>query len=46
MNEHHEDSFRECKVENDIRDVPKTLVAFANSLPSGETATLIIDEKD
>jgi predicted HTH transcriptional regulator len=41
-----EDSLREKKVENDLKDWPKTLVAFANSVAPGDTATIFIGEKD
>ena len=41
-----EDSLREKKVENDLRDLLKTLVAFANSVAPGDTAQLFIGEKD
>lgn len=41
-----EDSLKEKKTENDLKDVLKTLVAFANSVAPGDTATLYIGEKD
>lgn len=41
-----EDSLREKKVENDLRDLLKTLVAFANSVAPGDTAQLFVGEKD
>jgi len=41
-----EDSLKEKKTENDLKDVLKTLVAFANSVAPGDTATLFIGEKD
>ena len=41
-----EDSLLERKVESDLRDLLKTLVAFANSVPPGHIATILIGEKD
>jgi hypothetical protein len=41
-----EDSLREKKVENDLKDLLKTLVAFANSVAPGDTAQIFIGEKD
>jgi hypothetical protein len=41
-----EDSLREKKVENDLKDLLKTLVAFANSVAPGDTAKIFIGEKD
>lgn len=41
-----ESRFLERKVENDLKDVRKTLVGFANSLDEGETAVLLIGERD
>jgi predicted HTH transcriptional regulator len=41
-----EDSLKEKKTESDLKDVLKTLVAFANSVAPGDTATLFIGEKD
>ena len=41
-----EDSLLERKVESDLRDLLKTLVAFANSVRPGHTATILIGEKD
>ena len=41
-----EDSLREKKVESDLKDLPKTLVAFANSVGPGDTAQIFIGEKD
>jgi hypothetical protein len=41
-----EDSLREKKVENDLRDLLKTLVAFANSVAPNDTAQIFIGEKD
>jgi hypothetical protein len=33
-----EDSLREKKVESDLKDLLKTMVAFANSVAPGDTA--------
>lgn len=41
-----EDSLLERKVESDLKDLLKTLVAFANSVRPGHTATILIGEKD
>src|SRR5712691_4902170 len=41
-----EDSLREKKVESDLKDLLKTLVAFANSVAPGDTAQIFIGEKD
>lgn len=41
-----EDSLREKKVESDLKDLLKTLVAFANSVAPGDTARIFIGEKD
>ncbi len=41
-----EDSLKEKKVESDLKDLLKTLVAFANSVAPGDTAQLFIGEKD
>ena len=41
-----EDSLLERKVESDLKDLLKTLVAFANSVKPGHTATLLIGEKN
>jgi predicted HTH transcriptional regulator len=41
-----EDSLREKKVESDLGDLLKTLVAFANSVAPGDTARIFIGEKD
>lgn len=41
-----EDSLRENKVENDLKDLLKTLVAFANSVAPGDTAKIFIAERD
>jgi len=41
-----EDSLREKKVESDLRDLLKTLVAFANSVAPGDTAQIFIGERD
>jgi hypothetical protein len=41
-----EDSLREKKVESDLKDLLKTMVAFANSVAPGDTAKIFIGEKD
>jgi hypothetical protein len=41
-----EDCLREKKVESDLKDVLKTMVAFANSVAPGDTAMIFIGEKD
>ena len=41
-----EDSLLERKVESDLTDLLRTLVAFANSVRPGHTATILIGEKD
>jgi hypothetical protein len=41
-----EDSLREKKLENDHKDLPKTLIAFANSVAPGDTARIFIGERD
>jgi hypothetical protein len=41
-----EDNLLERKVESDLKDLLKTLVAFANSVKPGHTATILIGEKD
>lgn len=41
-----EDSLSEKKVESDLKDLLKTLVAFANSVAPGDTAKIFIGEKD
>lgn len=41
-----EDRLREKKVESDLKDLLKTMVAFANSVAPGDTAQLFIGEKD
>src|SRR5882672_1438449 len=41
-----EDSLREKKVANDLKDLLKTLVAFANSVAPGDTAKIFIGERD
>ena len=41
-----EDSLREKKVENDLKDLLKTMVAFANSVAPGDTAKIFIGERD
>jgi hypothetical protein len=39
-----EDNLLERKTESDLRDLPKTLVAFANSVKPGHTAVILIGE--
>ena len=41
-----EDSLREKKVENDFKDLLKTLVAFANSVAPGDVAKIFIGERE
>jgi hypothetical protein len=41
-----EDYLLERKVESDLKDLPKTLVAFANSVRPDHIATILIGEKD
>ncbi|MBI4459433.1 MAG: ATP-binding protein, partial [Acidobacteria bacterium] len=41
-----EDALLERKVESDLKDLLKTLVAFANSVRPGHTATILIGEKN
>jgi len=41
-----EDNLLERKVESDLKDLLKTLVAFANSVKPGHTAVILIGEKD
>jgi len=41
-----EDNLLERKTESDLKDLLKTLVAFANSVKPGHTAILLIGEKD
>jgi len=41
-----EDSLREKKVESDLKDLLKTMVAFANSVAPGDTARIFIGEKE
>lgn len=41
-----EDSLREKKVAGDLKDLLKTLVAFANSVAPGDIARIFIGEKD
>jgi predicted HTH transcriptional regulator len=41
-----EDSLREKKVESDLKDLLKTMVAFANSVAPGDTAQIFIGERD
>ena len=41
-----EDSLREKKVESDLKDLLKTMVAFANSVAPGDTAQVYIGERD
>jgi hypothetical protein len=41
-----EDCLRERKVESDLKDLLKTMVAFANSVAPGDTAQIFIGEND
>lgn len=41
-----EDNLLERKPESDLKDLPKTLVAFANSVKPGHVAALLIGELD
>jgi hypothetical protein len=41
-----EDNLLERKVESDLKDLLKTLVAFANSVRPGHIATILIGERD
>jgi hypothetical protein len=41
-----EDYLLERKAESDLKDLPKTLVAFANSVMPGHVAVILIGEKD
>lgn len=41
-----EDSLREKKVESDLKDLLKTMVAFANSVAPDDTAKIFIGERD
>lgn len=41
-----EDNLLERKVESDLKDLLKTIVAFANSVKPGHTAVLLIGEKN
>src|SRR6516162_1397410 len=41
-----EDSLKEKKVESDLKDLLKTLVAFANSVARNDTAKVFIGERD
>jgi hypothetical protein len=41
-----EDYLLERKVESDLRDLPRTLVAFANSVRPSHVATILIGEKN
>src|SRR3989442_5803 len=41
-----EDNLIERKVESDKKDILKTLIAFANSVKPGQTATLLIGERN
>jgi hypothetical protein len=41
-----EDSLKEKKVENDLKDLLKRLVAVANSVAPDDTAKIFIGEKD
>jgi len=41
-----EDNLLERKVESDLKDLPKTIVAFANSVRPGHIAVILIGERD
>jgi hypothetical protein len=41
-----EDALTERKTENDLKDLRKTLVAFANTVRPGHTARILIGERD
>ncbi len=41
-----EDSLLERKLQADLKDLLKTLVAFANSVKPGHIATILIGERD
>lgn len=41
-----EDSLREKKVQSDLKDLLKTMVAFANSVAPGDTAKIFIGERN
>lgn len=41
-----EDNLREKKVESDLKDLLKTMVAFANSVAPGDTAKIFIGERN
>ena len=41
-----EDNLLERKTESDLKDLPKTLVAFSNSVKPGHIGVLLIGEKD
>lgn len=41
-----EDSLREKKVESDLKDLLKTMVAFANSVAPSDTAKIFIGERN
>lgn len=41
-----EDNLLEKKLESDLKDLLKTLVAFSNSVKPGHIATILIGEKD
>lgn len=41
-----EDNLLERKLESDLKDLPKTLVAFSNSVKPGHVATILIGERN
>ena len=41
-----EDYLLERKTENDLKDLPKTMVAFANSVRPEHKAVILIGERD
>jgi hypothetical protein len=41
-----EDGLTERKTENDLKDLLKTVVAFANTVRPGHTARILIGERD
>jgi len=44
MDQPWEDNLLECKLESDLKDLLKTLVAFSNSVRPGHTAVILIGE--
>ena len=46
MEQPWEDYLLERKVESDLKDLLKSLVAFANSVKPGHLATILIGERD